>query len=141
VKRTLIPIILLALRFTEVQASAQPPKRPPQPPVEAAEPEEEDESAKPIVYTLNPLQAENELRIGNFYAKKGSHKAAAKRFEEATRWNPSLGEAFLRLAETREKLSDWKSAQAAYKKYLEIEPSGGKADTVRKKLTQQRGKK
>lgn len=98
------------------------------------EPEEEDEAEKPVVYTLNPLQAENELRIGNYYAKKGSNKAAAKRFEEATRWNPSFSEAFLRLGETREKMSDWKAAKAAYEKYLQLEPSGGKAEAIRKKL-------
>ncbi len=116
-----------------VYASAQPPKRPPP---AVVEPEEEDESSKPVVYTLNPLQAENEIRIGNFYAKKGSHKAAAKRFEEATRWNPSSSEAFLRLAETREKLSDWKSAKAAYQKYLDLEPAGGRSESIRKKLAQ-----
>jgi tetratricopeptide (TPR) repeat protein len=125
-------ILTFAALSVGVCAVAQPPKRPPQPAV--VEPEEEDEAAKPVVYTLNPLQADNELRIGNFYAKKGSNKAAAKRFEEATRWNPSLSEAFLRLGETREKMSDWKAAKEAYEKYLALEPAGGKSEAIRRKL-------
>jgi tetratricopeptide (TPR) repeat protein len=122
-----------------VLAQAQPPKRPQPPPV--IEPEEEDESLKPKEYTLNPLQAEDEIRIGNFYAKKGSNKAAARRYEEATRWNPASAEAFLKLGEMREKLSDWKSAKAAYEKYLLLEPAGSKAETLRRKLAQRGNKK
>ncbi len=62
------------------------------------------------------------------------NKAAAKRFEEATRWNPSFSEAFLRLGETREKIADWKAAKAAYERYLQLEPNGGKAEAIRRKL-------
>lgn len=123
-------LILLAF-LTGAYAAAQPQKRPI--PV-VVEPDEEDESSKPKEYTLNPLQAESEINIGNFYAKKGSYKAAAKRYQEATQWNPASGEAFLKLGEMREKLSDWKSASAAYSKYLELEPAGGRAESIRKKL-------
>ncbi len=126
--RVLVLFASIALSF----AVAQPPKRPPPPVVE--EPPEEDESAKPKEYTLNPLQAEKELRIGAYYAKKGSYKAAAARFQEATMWNPSSAEAFFRLAETREHLADWKSAKAAYQKYLELEPDSKSAPAIRKKL-------
>ncbi len=98
------------------------------------EPPEEDESAKPVVYELNPLQAETELKVGNFYFRKGSFRAAAKRFEEAGKWNPSLGEAFLRLGDAREKLNDSKGAAEAWAKYLEIEPEGKAAPAIRKKL-------
>ncbi len=132
VARSTISAALLFATLAATPLAAQPPKRPPP---AVVEPEEEDEASKPVVYTLNPLQAENELRIGNFYAKKGSHKAAAKRFEEATRWNPSFAEAFLRLGEAREKLSDWKAAKAAYEKYIQLEPNGGKSESIRKKLS------
>src|SRR6266542_4495476 len=58
-------------------------------------PPEEDEGLKPKVYDFNPLQAQKEVQIGNFYWKKGSYKAAMLRFREATRWNPGLPEAWL----------------------------------------------
>ena len=127
-------ILSLALA---VAASGQqaPPKKEAAPaaPQEQAPPEE-DESLVPKEYTFNPLQAENELKIGNFYFKRGSYKAASKRFEEATRWNPTYAEAFLRLGETLEKLHDPKGSKAAYQKYLELASDAKNADSIRKKI-------
>jgi tetratricopeptide (TPR) repeat protein len=110
--------------------AADPPK------TQEQEPPEEDVSlsAGPKEYVLNPLQAEKEMRIGNFYFKKGSMKAAMRRFEEATRWNPGYGEAFLRLGDARMKLGDKTGAREAYAKYLEIEPNGKQAKDIKKLL-------
>jgi tetratricopeptide (TPR) repeat protein len=107
----------------------QQPKAPPE-----QEPPEEDEILKPKEYTFNPLQADNEIRVGNFYWKKGSYKAASKRFEEATRWDPNRAEAFLRLAESLEKLKDKDGARKAYAKYLELAPDAKNADEIKKKI-------
>ena len=107
--------------------------QPPQPPV-PAEPEEEEPSLKPKEYDLNPIQSENEIRVGRYYMKKGSFRAAAGRFDEATKWNPASSEAFLMLGEAREKLKDLKGARAAYEKYLAMAPDGKSADDVKKRL-------
>jgi tetratricopeptide (TPR) repeat protein len=80
------------------------------------------------------LQAEKEVRVGNFYWKKGSFRAAARRYEEATRWNPGLLEAYLKLGEAREKLRDSKGAREAYQKYLELDPKAKNAEEIRKRL-------
>lgn len=85
-------------------------------------------------YAFNPLQAEKELRIGDYYTKKGSHKAAAGRYLEAVKWNPSLVEGWRKLALAREKLNDYKSASEAWKKYLELAPGAKDAKEIRKKL-------
>ena len=106
----------------------------PQPPV-PAEPEEEEPSLKPKEYDLNPIQAETEIRIGRYYMKKGSFRAAAGRFDEATKWNPASSEAYLMLGEAREKLKDGKAAKAAYAKYLELAPDGKMADDVKKRMS------
>jgi tetratricopeptide (TPR) repeat protein len=105
-----------------------------QPPPKEEEPPEEDVSLKPKEYSFNPLQASKELRIGEYYFKKKSYRAAANRFREATRWNPSFAEAFLRLGESEEKLNDGKAAQEAYAKYLELNPGAKDAETIRKKF-------
>lgn len=113
-----------------------------------ADPPEEDESAIPKEYSFNPLQASKELQVGNFYLKKGSLVAAAGRFEEATRWNPQLAEAYYRLAETREKIAagikgeaaaekrslEMDSAKKAYEKFVEVAPEDKRAAAIRKKL-------
>ncbi len=102
------------------------------------EPPEEDESLKPKEYSFNPLEAERDLKIGLYYFKKGNYKAAANRFREATRWNPTFAEAFLRLGESEDKLKEKQAAQEAYQKYLELAPDGKEAEAVKKKLAGKR---
>src|SRR5262245_31690808 len=99
---------------------AQKPKAKEQPRAEQKEqePPEEDESLAPKEYTFNPLEAERDLKVGNYYFKKGNYKGALNRFREATRWNPSFAEAYLRLGETEEKLKDKPAALEAYARYL-----------------------
>lgn len=118
-----------ALRAQDAQS---PGKQRPAPKVQ--EPPEEDEGEKPTEYSFNPLQAEKEMKVGAYYYKKGSYKAAARRFREATKWNPTLADAFLRLGESEEKLKDDKAAHEAYAKYLELAPEAKDAASIRKKL-------
>lgn len=100
---------------------------------EVAEPPEEDASYKPKVYAFNPLRAQQELSVGNFYFKKGDYNAASQRFEESTKWNPTSSEAFLRLAEAQSKLKDKNAACEAYQKFLQLAPDDKHAASVRKK--------
>ena len=97
-------------------------------------PPEEDKSIAVPVYGFNPLQAQKEINVGNQYFKKGAYRAAAGRFEEATKWNSGEPEAWLRLGEAQEKLKDHKAARAAYTKYLELASDSKIADEIRKKL-------
>ena len=102
------------------------------------EPPEEDESIKPREYSFNPLEAERDLKIGNYYFKKGNYKAALNRFREASRWNPNYAEAYLRLGESEEKLKDKAAAAEAYAKFLELAPDAKEAESVKKKLAAKR---
>jgi tetratricopeptide (TPR) repeat protein len=97
-------------------------------------PKEEDENLSAREYSFNPLQAEKEVRVGEYYFKKGSFRAAALRFREATKWNQGYAEAWLRLGETAEKQKDTKTAKEAYAKYLEVAPEAKDAAEIRKKL-------
>lgn len=97
-------------------------------------PPEEDTSLSVTEYSFNPLQAEKELRVGNYYFKKGSYRAAASRFREATKWNGGYTEAWLRLGEAEEKLKDRKAAREAYTKYLTLDAEAKNASEIRKKI-------
>ena len=97
-------------------------------------PKEEDENLGTKEYTFNPLQAQTEVRVGEYYFKKGSYRAAALRFREATKWNQGYGVAWLRLGETAEKQKDTKTAKEAFAKYLEVSPDAKDAPEIRKKL-------
>jgi tetratricopeptide (TPR) repeat protein len=104
------------------------------PPAQEQQPPEEDEAQKPKEYSFNPLQAEKEMRIGNFYFHKKSYRAAAQRFREATRWNGNLAEAYFRLGEAEEKQKDWQPAREAYEKFLELAADDKRSPDIRKKV-------
>lgn len=133
---TTLLLLMLATQGPPIGTPDQAPKsqKAQKPPVQEELPPEEDASAKPKEYTFNPLQAENEMKAGEFYFKRGKFVAAANRFKEATMWNPTLAEAFLRLGEADEKRHDRDGAKQAYSKYLEVAPDSKHAADVKKKL-------
>ena len=128
--------ILFAQDDTQLKKRTDQSKSQPQ--VQEQEPPEEDESLAPKTYSFNPLEAEKDLKVGLYYFKKGNYKASTSRFREATLWNPSYAEAFLRLGESEEKMKDKKAAQEAFQKYLALAPDGKEAESVKKKLARQR---
>jgi tetratricopeptide (TPR) repeat protein len=133
VVRLLAAICFMSCLLTAQQPPA--PKKPATPPAaKEEEPPEEDESLKPKEYTLNPLEAERNLNAGNFYFKKSNYSAAARRFEEASKWDPGSAEAFLKLGEADEKLRNRDGAREAYTKYLELAPAAKNAAEIKKKL-------
>jgi tetratricopeptide (TPR) repeat protein len=129
-------IALLALALSLSSLAQQPPA--PQPATPPADdtplPPEEDKAAAPKVYSFNPLQAQKEINVGEYYAKKGDMRAAAIRFGEATKWDDSNVEAWLRLGETQEKNHNLKAAREAYEKYVQLAPTAKRAPEIKKRL-------
>ena len=114
----------------------KPPKTPPPKEQQQQEeaPPEEDESLKPKVFSFNPLEAARDIRVGNYYFKRGKYPAALSRYQEATKWNPNMAEAYLHIGETAEKMKDKKTAKEAYKKYIEMAPDSKEAERLKKKV-------
>jgi len=131
-----ILLALLAALTSFAQRAEDVPPPPEKPAVQAPveEPPEEDIQNAPRTYDFNPIQAEKEVKVGRYYLKKGSLKAALNRFDDASKYNPQFAEAFLLLGETREKLKDKKGAKAAYTKYLELSPDAKNAGEIKKRL-------
>ena len=98
------------------------------------EPPEEDPDLKPTEYSFNPLEATRNITTGDFYLKKGNSVAAAKRYLEATKWDPTNSEAFLKLGEAHEKNRDYEKAREAYTKFISLGPDPKRAEAVSKKL-------
>jgi tetratricopeptide (TPR) repeat protein len=122
-------------RPTDTQAGGQPATQSAaQSTTKEEEPPEEDPDLKPKEYSFNPLEAQQSVTAGNFYYKKGNYRAAHNRYLEATKWDPTSGEALLRLAESDEKLHDFRGAREAYTKYLAFDPPPKDADSVKKRL-------
>ena len=125
--RTLFAAALFACVLSAQKPAAPPVTQPP-------EPAEEDESIAPKVYALNPVQSKKEIMVGDEYFKKSNYSAAARRFVEATRWDPGSAEAFLKLGEAREKLRQYDRARQAYLKYIELGEDPKEKDALQKKM-------
>jgi tetratricopeptide (TPR) repeat protein len=141
----LLPGLWAALCFAQTPASQNqtPDKSAPnapavqQPPSED-EPPEEDESVKPKIYPFDPLEAERNIKVGNFYMHKATpsgYRAAAGRFEDATKYNPKSAEAFLKLGQAQEKLKNKDRAKAAFERVVQIAPDSKFAREAKKKLS------
>jgi tetratricopeptide (TPR) repeat protein len=132
--RWLSALALIAFAAFAEDPQKKDPKKEPAKQEEEQPPPDEDAAASAKVYAFNPLQAQKEMRTGEFYFKKGSYRAASTRFREATKWNPGSAEAWLRLGDSAEKQNDEKTAAEAYSKYLQLQPEAKNAPEIKKKL-------
>lgn len=98
--------------------------------------EEDEDIVAPPEYVFNPIQAQKDLKIGDFYAKRGNHRAAVGRYIEATKWNPGFAEAYWKLGRSRDKLKQPADALEAYRKYVELEPDGKLVRETRKRISE-----
>lgn len=98
------------------------------------EPPEEDESRIPEKFVLNPLESERNVRVGNYYWNKKNYRAAAGRYDRATRYNPSSAEAFYKLGEAQQKLKNADAARSAFQKVVQLAPESKLGHEAKKRL-------
>lgn len=103
-------------------------------PDEGSLPDEDDSERKPTEYHFNPLRAKKELDTGMFYWHKGSYRAAAGRFLEATRWNPGWAEAYFKLGEAQAKLRHKDDAKKSFAKVVQLDPQSKEAKEAKKQI-------
>ncbi len=127
----LVMLLLAGVLLPQESKQKTPPARKQQQQEEA--PPEEDEALKPKEFSFNPLEAERDVRVGNYYFKRHNYPAALSRYQEATKWNPNMAEAYLHVGETAEKMKDKATAKQAYQKYIELAPDSKEAERVKKK--------
>ena len=82
----------------------------------------------------DPLRAEKDIEVGNYYLKKGDVDAAIDRFEDATDAKPGYAIPFRYLGEAYEKKGKKKQAVKAYQRYLDLYPHAEDGDKIRKKI-------
>jgi tetratricopeptide (TPR) repeat protein len=84
--------------------------------------------------TWDPLRAEKDLEVGQYYMRKGDLDAAIDRFQDATTAKPGYAIPFRFLAEAQEKRGLKKQAIKSYQRYLDLYPHAEDGDKVRKKI-------
>ena len=83
----------------------------------------------------NPMLAEKNVKIGDFYYKKKNYKAAIQRYLEALEYQPNLTEAYEALAQAYEKNDQMDKAMDTYKDFLKKYPDSPKSSDIRSKLS------
>jgi tetratricopeptide (TPR) repeat protein len=114
----------------EKPADAAPPKQ--KPPAKTSK-DNATESA-PDQPMWDPLRAEKDLEVGQYYMRKGDVDAAIDRFQDATTAKPGFAIPFRLLGEAQEKKGFKKPAIKSYQRYLDLVPHADDAEKVRKKI-------
>jgi tetratricopeptide (TPR) repeat protein len=84
--------------------------------------------------TWDPLRAEKDLEVGQYYMRKGDVDAAIDRFQDATTAKPGYAIPFRYLGEAQEKKGLKRQAIKSYQRYLDLYPRADDADKVKKKI-------
>jgi len=84
--------------------------------------------------TWDPLRAEKDLEVGQYYMHKGDVDAAIDRFQDATLAKPGYAVPFKFLGEAQEKKGLKKPAIKSYQRYLDLYPKAEDAEKIRKRI-------
>jgi tetratricopeptide (TPR) repeat protein len=135
----LLGIVMLA---APVLNFAQDP--PPPPPDKPASPTDQPKSAKPNTDTAaqdapdqpkwDPLRAEKDMQVGEYYMHKGDIDAAIDRFEDAALAKPGYALPYRYLGDAQERKGMKKKAIQSYKRYLDLFPKAEDKDKIQKKI-------
>jgi len=82
----------------------------------------------------DPLRAEKDLEVGQYYMRIGKIDAAMDRFQDAIEAKPGYAVPFLYLGEAQEKKGMKRDAVKSYKRYLELYPHAEDKEKIQKKI-------
>jgi tetratricopeptide (TPR) repeat protein len=83
---------------------------------------------------FNPLKAEKNLEVGQYYLKRGNYDAAIDRLKDALKYKSNFAAPHLYLGQAYEKKRRPEEAVHHYERYLEILPSAEDAKKVQKRI-------
>jgi len=151
-QKTILLLAAVLLVFTVSTACAQDPQQESssKPPESSSKPAKPNDDMKPKssskqkkdTATQNapdqpawdPLRAEKDLEVGQYYMKKGDVDAAIDRFQDAAVAKPGYAIPFRFLGEAQEKKGLKKQAIKSYQRYLDLYPHAEDGDKIRKKI-------
>jgi len=119
--------------------SSSSPNGPPAPPADSSSGESSSSStpkAPPAsdLTTYDPVTAEEDVEVGQFYVRKGDIDAAIGRFQDAIRLRSNFAKPRLLAAEAYEKKGDKVDAVKYYKEYLQVFPKAPDAKKIQSRI-------
>jgi len=136
--RTARPLLLLSLALSA--GLAAPPARAQQPPDPPKGKRQTDSATKnaPDQPMWDPLRAEKDLEVGQYYLKRGNLDAAIDRFEDAALAKPGYALPFRYLGEAQERKGLKREAVKSYRRYLDLYPHAEDRDRIEKRIARLR---
>jgi tetratricopeptide (TPR) repeat protein len=135
---TVFARVLLAAPIPKMVQDPPPnPDKPPAPSEKPKAPKPNADNAtqnSPDQPKWDPLRAEKDMQVGQYYMHKGDLDAAIDRFEDATAAKPGYALPFRLLGEAQEKKGLKKQAIKSYRRYLDLYPHADDKDKVQKKI-------
>jgi len=118
------------------ESSSKPAEAPGSPRAKPAGKKKKDAAIQnsPDQPAWDPLRAEKDLEVGQYYMKKGDLDAAIDRFQDATEARPGYAIPFRYLGEAQEKKGLKKQAIQSYQRYLDLYPHAEDAEKMKKKI-------
>jgi len=111
-----------------MSAQDPPPKDKPKPNTSSATQNAPDQ---PV---WDPLRADKDLEVGQYYLHKGDIDAAIDRFQDAALAKPGYAIPFRYLGEAQEKKGLKRDALKSYTRYLDLYPRAEDKDKIEKKI-------
>jgi len=146
--KILVIWIPVCLTFAGTGSPQDPPRKPPKliRDTGVAEGKSDAETAKKKEF--NPMLAEENLQIGNFYYKRGNYPAALERYRDALEHQPNLiaardamSRAVDRLGHDYEKKKEKDKAVVLYKEFLALFPETPKSAEFKSRIASLETKK
>src|SRR5712691_1015836 len=118
------------------ESSSKPAGAPTETPSKSTAKQKKDTATQnsPDQPAWDPLRAEKDLEVGQYYMKKGDLDAAIDRFQDATEARPGYDIHFRYLGEAQEKKGLKKQAIQSYQRYLDLYPHAEDAEKMKKKI-------
>jgi tetratricopeptide (TPR) repeat protein len=88
--------------------------------------------------TWDPLRAEKDMEVGQYYLHKGDVDAAIDRFQDATLAKPGYAIPFRFLGEAQERKGLKRDALKSYTRYLDLFPTAEDREKIEKKIAKLR---
>jgi tetratricopeptide (TPR) repeat protein len=108
--------------------------QPQKPPAKPAPNKDSATTSAPDQPSWDPLRAEKDLEVGQYYMRKGDVDAAIDRFQDATTAKPGYAIPYRFLGDAQEKKGLKKKAIQSYQRYLDLYPHAEDKDKIQKKI-------
>lgn len=93
-----------------------------------------DREAKVEVIHPDPIEAERNIRVGDFYFKRKNYKAARERYRDAVKYSPQRPDSYSKLVRVLERMEEFGAAMEVCRQFIEINPQAPQVNQFQSRI-------